>query len=483
MEINVNSLYSRRSDGNYADPSKPNYRPEFWRDCVDHWRKTLHWTGNLGDLDFKDLYLTEMPEEFVQDRAARIQATSPEPFFKDAVNDHAALFSQFEIAADAPASLIDNQDNVDLEGSALWQWSLTPLTALFRDGGCLLGADINRTVTLGERRPRLISIPLRDVYWVEYRNFDGIDTLARVAIRRTFNATDSSGNLVLRESYYSYELNEQRHCELTVWTENNMGKLESSEPTPLLDGGGRPLNRIPFTDRLSVIGNLKIDIEHKILSVFAAILELNHEHYNAKSEYNTVKRKTAMPKVNVFWGGGVPTEIPPFHSGSGVAGNYDAESRVEYLELKGESMPLLRQSLMDIEDKIAKRDNKLFHVGGPMSATEADIENQKSKVALPKFKSIIESAYQDLFAIWELLANPNPQPVGGVTIDDSVLETPPQASDMLPYIQAIDRGIPVNAVINAMLRKGLFTPEDFEAGAVAVPEPQQLPTNPDEVIE
>ena len=100
---------TRRSADNYSDPTQPNYRPAWWRRSVEHWQKTLDWTGFLDDPDFKNIYLCEVAGEFAEDRLSRIMAEDPEPFFKDAVSDHASIFTQFEIAEDATETIKEYQ--------------------------------------------------------------------------------------------------------------------------------------------------------------------------------------------------------------------------------------------------------------------------------------------------------------------------------------------------------------------------------------
>ena len=475
---------SRRASDNYSDPSKPNYRPGWWRRSVEHWQKTLDWCGFLDDPDFKNLYLTEVPGEFKEDRLSRIMAEDPEPFFKDAVNDHASIFTQFEIAEDAPESLTDYQDNVNQEGADLWQWSADPFRALFRDGGALVGADIDRRVVQGQRRPRLVWVPLRDVYWVEYRNIGGAAVFARCAIRKTINTLSSDGALQLRSQFWAYELDDNQRCSLTVWQEDDNAKLIEGEQIPLVDAANQPLTRLPFSDKLCFMGDLNMDAERLIMSPFADVLSLNIKHYNQSSELSTIRRKTACPTVIRYWSPGVPESIPPFYAGSGKTQDYNDGSRVEYLELKGQSMPELRTGVEDTERKIKERDNKLFHAGAVMSATEAAIENQKAKVGMPLIKALIESAYQDLFTIWELLANPSPsEDIGSIIIDDTALDAPPNPADIMPFMQAIDRGIPTQVVIAAMIRRGLFTQEDFEqADAMPTAPTAALPADPNEVI-
>lgn len=483
MTQSVQTWNKGRSD-NYGDPSKPNYRPEWWRQCVLHWDDALAWTGNLRDLDFKDCYLTIVPGELREERKARLQATSPEPFFKDAVKDHTSIFAQFELADDAPVSLEENKDNVDLEGADLWQWIQSPLKSFFRDGGVVLGCDINRTVEPGQRRPRLLSIPLRDVYWVEYRDFDGVSVWSRVAIRRSINILDSNGQLQLRDQYWSYELDEVQRCFLTVWTQDEHGKLIEGEAVPFVGSDGETLSRLPFSDKLTVMGSLKLDVDALIMSPFDDVLSLNIEHYNARSEFDAVKRKTALPTPVRYWENGVPKdeELPPFFAGSGRTQDYSAGSRVEYLELQGESLPQLKDDLRDIESKIERRNNKLFHAASQnRSATEAEIENQKAKVGMPGIKMLVESAFQDVFTIWEMLANPNPGPVGSIIIDDKVLEAPPNPQDMVPYISSL-QFVPPQAVTAALIRKGFFTQEDFE-GEMSLPTVEPLPVDPNEVIQ
>lgn len=486
--MQYSSFSTARAD-NYSDPSQPNYRPAWWRRSVEHWQKTLDWTGFLDDPDFKNIYLCEVAGEFKEDRLSRIMAEDPEPFFKDAVNDHASIFTQFELSEDAPETIKEYQDNVNLEGADLWQWSMEPLRALFRDGGALVGADIDRNVVQGQRRPRLIWVPLRDVYWVEYRTFGGVAVLARCAIRKTINTLGNDGALQLRSQFWVYELDDQRRCTLTLWQEDDNAKLIPLESMFLVDAANRPLDRLPVSDKLCFMGDLNMDAERLIMSPFADVLSLNIKHYNQSSELSAIRRKTACPTPIRYWANGVPDPVPPFYAGSGKTQDYAQGSRVEYLELNGQSIPELRAGVEETERKIKERDNKLFHTKGGMSATEADIENQKAKVGMPLIKATIESAYQDVFTIWERLANPSPaEDVGSIIIDDTALDAPPNPTDIIPFMQAIDRGIDPNVVIAAMIRRGLLTKEDFEQAETMRPmttDPTAtpaLPTDPNEVI-
>ncbi|MEL7494640.1 MAG: DUF4055 domain-containing protein [Cyanobacteria bacterium J06554_11] len=496
MQIGHNSYgYTRRDHrhDNYSDPSQPNYRPEWWRGSAAHWERTLDWCGFLEDPYFKDCYLCNVPGELSDDRAARIDADSPEPFFKDAVNDHASIFSQFELAEDAPESLVENQDNVDLKGSDLWQWTAHVLKAAFRDGGALMGADMppagSEQALRSERRPRLLWVPLRDVYWPEYRVYDGVEQLAKVSIRRGTTAQQSDGGLKQVNQYWAYELDEQRRCTVTIWTEDD-GKFIQSESTLLTAANGVPLNQLPFTDKLTFLGDLNLSQERLLMSPFADILNLNIEHYNARSEYNAVKRKTALPTPVRYWAGGVPETIPPFYPGSGRTQDYDADSRVEYLELKGQSLPELRSAISDLQAKIAARDNKLFSTAGGRSATEADIENQKAKVGYPGVKRLIESAMQDLFTVWELFANPTPETVGGIKISESAIQSPPNPQELAPLFLAVQKsGLSIEAVVRKLVRDGHFERDDFagtlyeavlNGNALSIP---TLPVDPNEVIQ
>lgn len=469
---------------NYSDPSQPDYRPIWWQQSVEHWQKTLHWTGPLDDPDFKNLYLTTVPGELTPNRAARVQATNPEPFFKDAVKDHASIFGQFEIAPDAPQSLIDNQDNVDLAGADLWQWSLAAFNALFRDGAAMLGCLTPKAETEKElredRRPRLLWVPMRDVFWPEYREYDGVKKLAKISIRRGHTKQIKKGDLLLINSFWVYELNDQQQCYVTVWTENDKGKLIEGSAAPIKGSSGKPLTRLPFTDKLSFINGIELTEEQQLYSPFADILNLNCEHFNARSEYNAVKQKTALPTPTRYWPNGVPENPPPFYAGPGRCIEMPSEGRVEYLELRGASLPELRADLDRLEAKIAIRDNKLFHVGdGTRSATEASIENQKAKVGMPGIKRMIESAYQDLFSIWEAYESATPGPVGGITISEQALSSPPDSQSMIAALSGVDRGLPIAAIISKLIRDGHYKPEDFEGTQIQ----PIAPLNLDEVIQ
>ena len=464
--------YSRyKIQHNYSDPSKPNYRPYWWRQSVDHWVETLDWCGNLKDWEFKNNYLLVVPGELEPQREARLKATSPEPFFKDSVKDNKAIFTQFELAGDAPALLIESKNNIDLRGNSIQRWASGPLTGLFRDGGALMGVQPPQGDERNpERRPSLMWVPIRDVFWPQYGIVNEQKILTRVSIRRGIEGKDEHGNAIALNDYWVYELDALGNCTVTVHHENEQKQFSKESPQPIVSAANGPLGRLPFTDKLSwkETGDFNLTEEEQLYSPCADILNLNQEHYNAYSEYTAVKRKTALPTVNRFWANGVPSTPPPFYAGPGRCGEYDAGSRVEYLELTGASLSELRTGLSEIERKIAQRDNKLFSAMGGRSVSEVEIENQKAKVGLPGVKTLIESAFQDLFTVWELFANPNPEAVGGIIVSDQALKLPPDPSSVMARVATVERtGVPATAAVNAWVREGYYKSEDFEDPVVA----------------
>lgn len=468
---------------NYNDPSKPNYRPYWWQWSVEHWGQTLDWCGNLKDLDFKNKYLLQVPGELEPQRTARLQATSPEPFFKDSVKDNKSIFTQFELAADAPISLVENQDNIDLAGNDIQRWSSAPLIGLFRDGGSLMGVQPPQGDPRDfDRRPSLTWVPMRDVFWPRYTNINGRKVLTRISIRRGVEGTDTSGNAIALNDYWVYELDEQGRCFVTVWHEDERFAYTTEEPIELPSAADGPLGRLPFTDKLSWLesGDFNLTEEEQLYSPCTDILNLNEEHFNAYSEYTAVRRKTALPTPVREYANGVPANPEPLYIGPGKCINLDAGSKVYFLELNGASLPELREGISRIEQKIAHRDNKLFSTVGGRSVSEVEIENQKAKVGLPGVKSLVESAFQDLFAVWELFANPNPEPVGGIVVSEQALKLPPDPSSVMARVATVERvGIPAAAAINAWTREGYYKSEDFEEPITN----GAAPITPDEVIQ
>jgi len=128
----------------------------------------------------------------------------------------------------------------------------------------------------------------------------------------------------------------------------------------------------------------------------------------------------------------------------------------------------MRSHLEKIESKIAARDNKLFHIEGAIkSATEASIENQKSKTGYPGLKRLIESAYQDLFVVYELFANsgfnPETDEICSITISDEVLRQPPAADEVRATMESYSVGIAsAQTALNRLVRIGFYDKEDLE---------------------
>lgn len=466
---------------NYDDPSRPDYRPLWWMDSVSHWGDTLQWTKNLRRNDFKDRYLTKVPGELTEDRETRVERTNPEPWFKDAVKDKASLFGQFSLSEDAPQSLKDSENNVDLQGTSLKQWALGPLRAFFRDGGAILGADITTQVVQGSRRPRLLWVPLKDIYCPEYRNIDGIDVWSKVSIRRVVEAFDeNSGKIEQKNEYWVYELDDSQACFVAVYREDDDAQFSAIQrPRYIVGANNEPLQRLPFTDSLTVLGSLSMTEEDQIFSPLDDLLTLNIRHFNQQSRLDTVEAKTAVPKIMLY---SRKEDVgSAFYSGSGKVGVFDPEDRGEFLELKGESLPQLRQSVYDTAEAIKERDNRLFSAGVAKTATEAVIENAKAKASLPAMIEAVESAFQDAFAIWETFANPaHQEEIGGIDIDVSVLDVPADPSQIPYYLQTQTIGVPALAIQKELIERGLFSASSFERVELQA---SALPTDPNEVIQ
>jgi len=297
------------------NPNLPNYRPPIWAHLIRRLERSLDWCDDLSRIDLKKKYLVQLPGEFEEDFEARLKVEDPEPFFADAVKDHASIFQQFELDEDAPKMLIEKQNNVDGTGLDLWQWAGHTLIPLFRDGGALLGADMPPASTVEEmkrdRTPRLFWVPLRDLYWIEYRQYGGIEKLSRVAIKRQIDAIEK-GSVKSRWEYWVYELDEQSQCFLSVWQEVDDQLSVIEDARPILGANGKPLNRLPFTDKFNFLGTLNFDDERQLIGPFNALLSLNIEHYNLKSKLTTMLGKVAVPTALRFWENGVPDRLPPF---------------------------------------------------------------------------------------------------------------------------------------------------------------------------
>lgn len=455
-----------------SDLNRPNYRPPIWNYLIRRLERARDWCDDLSREDIKAKYLIQLPGELDQDYKVRLQSEDPEPYFADAIESHASLFQQFELAKDSPRSLQKLKNNIDGAGSDIWQWAGYVLKALFRDGGALIGVDIPPAETEDDlrqfRRPRLIFVPLKDLYAPRYRQAYGLNILDRISIKRT--STRLVGNAFKPcAEYWVYELNENLECFVSVWVEINDRLLQEQPPRAILTASKTPLKRLPFVDNFNFVGTLDFDEERQLISPFNALVSLNIEHYNLKSKLNTVLGKTALPTPIRYWENGVPDQLPPFYAGSGKSQDYSAGSRVEYLELKGESIPALREQLNLIESKIAKRDNKLFHLNGvARSATEANIENQKSKAGLPAIKLLVESTFQDLFVLWELFANPDyseSSPIGSIIISDEVLRQPPAPDEVRATLETVHSGVAsTEMALNRLVRIGFYEEQDLQKG-------------------
>jgi hypothetical protein len=102
------------------------------------------------------------------------------------------------------------------------------------------------------------------------------------------------------------------------------------------------------------------------------------------------------------------------------------------------------------------------------TATEAEIETIQSRLGLRNIARRKESAVQSVFDLWERFSNPDWSPenaVGGITISESVLSTPPTAQELMFWQSEFLAGALNKAEYDVKRRElGVYT-EEMEAVA------------------
>lgn len=491
---------------NDSDPTQPNYRPSFWYRPLCRWQETQDWFGDIWDTDILCDYLYEKPGEFHKDFANRLCECCPDERFKTAVEDNAAVLNQFEVNEQTFRGFVDAEEDIDLKGKSLKTWDYEMMQRFFRDGVVVVVVDQSQrnseNPTPSNLRPSLKWVPITDIYAPTYVEIDGKPTLVRISIRRDKEEQVMVGGTSTMETvtrYFEYKLlraeeSQDLACVVTVWKENNTGQgiqFEEEESFPINGANGRPLNRLPV-EVLSVTSSLDFNREDDPVPPLYSLLKAVIKFTNHESQNDTFEGKVMIPTVNEFLECGETEKPKPLYSGPSRTNIRGAGDRIEVMEPEGKSAKLVYEHQDKRDERISKLDNKFFHLrGGAVTATEAQIENLKSKVKVPALIEKKESLYQEVIKIWRLFSDPGfngTDESGGIAVSEKAMQMPTDPQDVQNTFESGSLGyLTPQVVLMRLIRIGFLEQEEFDRNEAILGNsppspPSQALNDPDEVL-
>ena len=447
-----------------AKTDTPDWRPSYWQTYLSPlWLRLGDVYHGLHTDELKRRYLRQQLGEHDKVYEARIESVAFANKLSPAVKAHSGLLSEFVLDDDVPQTVLDARDDFDGQGnsleSVLLDWDIEALLY----NGVLGLVDTPQAESSDEqrqtRRPRFIPINLRDVCAPQTMLVNGHLEISLISIRRSVSVPEGRFGYTVRNRYWVFSLKqlgtpirlpggaEQRYqCLYEEWEDvpraaKGMGSelMQTKPPSPIFDAAGRPLSRVPlvwyspYGDPLLFAG-VDNDNDRGGTPEYMPLVDFNLEFFNKHSSLNTAEDRCNYAMLVKTYPGAAPEKEPDL-AGSGRVITLAGGASLNLLEPAGTAIASTREGQ---RDRLAAMDDmaQAFLSNGTIArtATEAEIETIQSRLGLRNIARRKESAVQSIFDLWERFSNPDwspENPVGGITISESVLSTPPTAQELM----------------------------------------------------
>jgi hypothetical protein len=447
------------------DPSLVSYhRPELVTllpqldQAYDCW--TLLNSGGLGAS--KGKYLHKEPAEPAMAYQARLDRSTYAPIYRDSIRSYAGLLSRFQIM-DAPKSMIDNDDNVDLQGSSM-QSFLTMVDELaLRDGGSYVMIDMmpenganNFFDQMNDgRHPYLISIKRADVinWQVSYER--GREVVNQVTMRQLRSMPDPEGQYGSKVEPVYFVLTPGKvetyrlvKSDASRWANQKIDEIATSMPIIPLVWYGATTSRFAQ-------GDLPMD----------GLADLSIQHFQMRSDLGELLHKCAMP-VPVRKGAPIgPDGKPaPLILGPNTAVDLSGEggSDFSFAEPSGKSLERHQQEISHVEELMDRSSLNFLYGANVKTATEASLRASQVTSSVSALIRNKVAMFNTVMRAWAWYAGETDQITNesGLAINDSLISKPIEASEMAQLVNLYTNGLmSKQTVLDELQRGGVLDPD------------------------
>lgn len=445
------------------DPSLVSYhRPELvillpqLEQAFDCW--TLLNSGGLGLA--KEKYLHREPAEPQTAYQARLDRSTYTPIYRDSIRSYAGLLSRFQVI-DAPASLENNDDNVDLQGSSL-QSFLTMIDELaLRDGGAFLMVDMmpegqknNFFDQMNDgRHPYLIGVKRADVINWQVSYDRGIETIDRVTVRQLRSVPDPAGfGSTMEPIYYVLTPGKVESYKLVKtdahrFENQKIDEINTSLPiVPLVWYGA--------TTTQFAQGDLPMD----------GLADLSIQHFQMRSDLGELLHKCAMP-VPVRKGAAMgPDGKPaPLILGPNTAVDLPSEGGdFMFAEPSGKSIERHQSEIQHVEELMDRSSLNFLYGANVKTATEASLRASQVASSVSALVRSKISMFNTVIRLWAWYAGESEQITdeSGLAINDSLINKPLGASEMAQLVNLYTNELmSKRTVLDELQRGGILDPD------------------------
>lgn len=444
------------------DPSLVSYhRPELvtllpglelLRDC---------WTllSPDGHGSAKKKYLPREVGERPKDYEARLARAVYPPTFRDSIKAYAGLLNRFQMIG-VPPSLADNEQNVDRQGSSIYNFWNTLDALAIRDAGTYILIDMppapkGPTNYFDEqndgRVPYLIAIERKDVinWFVDY--VGGREILKQVTVRQIRSTKTSDGFGVNIEPVYRvFRPGSVETFRLVKvdnrWTNVSEGIVPTTLPVIPIIWYSSSNNRFAQGD-LGMVSLAEFSIQH--FQMRSDLIELLH-----KSSMPVPVRKGAPNAAN-----GAPR---PLLLGPNVAVDLPENGSFEFAEPTGRSLERHQAEITHVEGLMDRSSLNFLYGANIKTATEASLRASQISSQVSALVRNKVSCFTTMMKIWAAYSGETASinKESGISINDSLINRPIDPSGIAQMVNLYSSGLlSKRTVLDELQRGGVLDPD------------------------
>jgi hypothetical protein len=425
--------------------------------ALDCW--SLLNTGTLGAAKAK--YLHKEPAEPAMAYKARLDRSTYTPIYRDSIRSYAGLLSRFQII-DAPPSMEQNDDNVDLQGSSMQSFLTAVDEMALRDGGAFVMVDMmpdNGTDNFFDqmndgRHPYFISVKRCDVinWQVSYER--GVESVNSVTVRQLRSVPDPEGPFGSKVEPVYFVLTPGNvktyrlvKTDASRWS--NVQIEDQSTSLPIV-----PLVWYGATTSRFAQGGLPMD----------GLADLSIQHYQMRSDLSELLHKCAMP-VPVRKGAPIgPDGKPaPLILGPNTAVDLPSEGGdFMFAEPTGKSLERHQQEIKHIEELMDRSSLNFLYGANVKTATEASLRASQVASSVSALTRNKTAMFNTLMRLWAWYAGEQSSITSesGLAINDSLMSKPLEASEMAQLVNLFNnRLLSQRTVLEELQRGGVLDPD------------------------
>jgi hypothetical protein len=446
------------------DPSLVSYhRPELIRilpqleQAQDCW--SLLNTEGLGSA--KEKYLHREPAEPIPAYKARLERATYAPIYRDSIRAYAGLLGRFQVI-DAPQSMIDSDDNVDLQGSSMQSFMTQADEFALRDGGAFVmidmmpesGAD-NFFDQMGDgRHPYLICIQRSDVINWKVNYERGIESIEQVTVRQLKSMPDPKGVFGTKVEPIYYVLSPGKvesyrlvKSDAKRWANQKVDEIATSLPIVPIVWYGATTTRFAQ-------GDLPMD----------GLADLSLQHFQMRSDLAELLHKCAMP-VPVRKGApvGPDGQPPPLVLGPNTAVDLSAEGgEFKFAEPSGMSLQRHQDEIKHVEELMDRSSLNFLYGANVKTATEASLRASQIASSVSALIRNKIAMFNVVMRAWAWYAGETDQITdeSGLSINDSLINRPLEASEIAQLVNLYSNELlSRRTVLDELHRGGVLDPD------------------------